>query len=96
MTSNTDKNRELVFYYVYENWPTRVANDLMAVGVPLALMGIGVWLESGAMQWFGFVLASLWVFGRAKNAAEKSRMSPQEAANRLAEQFGVFADRAEK
>ncbi len=82
--------------YVFEDWPTRIANDVLSVAVPVVLMGIGVWLESGAMQWFGFILASLWVIGRVKNTAEKYRMTPQEAANRIAERFGVFAERGEK
>ena len=91
MTTPDEKKTELI--YVFENWPTRIANDFISVCVPSSLMGIGVWLESSAMQWFGFILASLWMCSRVATVAKKSTMTPQEAANRIAEKFGVVAER---
>lgn len=42
--------------------------DAGSVGMAAGLIGVGVWVGSGAMQWFGFLLAGLYIFARGSKA----------------------------
>jgi DNA-directed RNA polymerase subunit M/transcription elongation factor TFIIS len=79
-------------FYIQESLGQSLARDLGTFSAVGGVIGLGWWLQSPAMQWFGFVLISLWFMGRIKGVYEKTRVSPQEAANRLLVDYGVTAD----
>lgn len=53
------------------------------------LIGVGVVVDSGAMQWAGFLFAVMWMFARVSNRASRARKTAQEAANYLRDKYGV-------
>lgn len=44
-----------------------IVTDLVSAGTLLGLIGIGMWLDSAALQWFGGALAMLHILGRASH-----------------------------
>ena len=88
MAENKDE-RTLV--YIYQTKLEATLSDIRSLVVLVALMGIGVWLQSPAMQWFGFILGALWIIGRVTLAEKKGRMTPQQAADLIAKTFNVRA-----
>lgn len=69
-----------------------VARDVISFAMTVALIGVGVLLDSGAMQWFGFVAAVIFTFARVSGAQKKHTMTAQAAADLLAEKYGVRAN----
>jgi hypothetical protein len=64
---------------VAQSWARDASSFVMAV----VMMGVGVWLESGAMQWVGAFMWFLAMLNMAMNAARK--MTVAEARKRLDE-----------
>lgn len=85
----SDKPETII--YVYETVLQSVARDVTSTLSLAALTGIGVALNSSAMQWLGFILASLWIIGRVTTSVNTHRVTPQKAADLLKETFGVTA-----
>lgn len=56
-----------------------------------SLIGIGVFLESNAMQWFGAVMAMFFIIGSMAKA-KKQTVTPEKAAQYLYDNFGAKAD----
>lgn len=70
---------------VWQSLQRDIITFIMIVGV----IGTGRWLNSDAMQWIGFMMLCLGAVSVAKSG--QRRMPPQQAANMIAEKFGVFA-----
>jgi hypothetical protein len=65
------------------------ARSLVSYGIILGLIGIGILTGSDAMQWVGAILAMLSLVGMAKSHSDRSKKTPQEAADYLTRNFGV-------
>jgi hypothetical protein len=65
---------------------------LLALASVVAVIGLGVLLNSEAMQWLGFLCVILSALLLALRQG-KSRVTPQEAADRLLRDFGVVGQR---
>lgn len=57
--------------------------DATTCAVFVVLIGLGWWIDSNAMQWFGGVLAFLFAMGRASVALAKATCTVAEARARL-------------
>lgn len=86
---STKANETVVI--IHETVIQCVLRDLVTVVGLVALIGIGVALDSRAMQWCGFILGMLALFTRVGRVPGIYRCKPQEAANILKEKFGVTA-----
>ena len=75
--------------YLHETVAQSWLRDIGSFAVAFSLMGVGHLMGSSAMEWFGFVTASITLISWAQS--QSCRMTPQQAADRLAEDFGVHA-----
>ena len=67
----------------------RLLGNLLVAGIQVGIIGIGVWVNSTAMQWAGFlaVVLVVWAWAKARPAR-----TPQEAADHLREKYGAVAE----
>ncbi len=70
---------------VVKNWRDTALHDIASIATFVAFIGIGVLLQSTAMQWAGALLWFIWVLGFASALAKKNRMTIPEARKRLDE-----------
>ena len=56
-----------------------------------AFIGLGIVMNSDAMQWVGAVVGMLTMIGTSIMLAKSSNKTPQEAADFLAKNYGVVA-----
>lgn len=68
-----------------ESWLSDIGTALAIV----AVIGTGWWLGSEAMQWAGFLMLVVGVL--AFRSGRRDRLTPQEAADRLARVYGARA-----
>ena len=82
-----------VVLMVHETVRECIARDVVTFLTFAAMSGLGVLLQSSAMQWIGGLLWLLWMVTRgASNLRSLGfRGTPQQAADMLAERFGVRA-----
>lgn len=66
---------------VIQSWVHDASSAVMFV----ALIGIGVYLQSGAMQWAGAILGFLTISGQASTYINKNKMTVAQARKRLDE-----------
>ncbi|MCO5072082.1 MAG: hypothetical protein M9944_12830 [Rhizobiaceae bacterium] len=78
----TDKIEVVI---VNESLATSLAKDAGTLVVLVSMAGIGVLLESTALQWVGAILGFIWLLSRATSAFSKSRMTIAQARKRLDE-----------
>jgi len=57
-----------------------VLSDTYTALITILIIGVGVVLESGAMQWAGFLLASFFIIVRSIISSSDTSMTPQELA----------------
>lgn len=68
------------------------ARDASSVASIVVLVGLGVLLDSSAMQWVGAALFFVGFMSRCSKMAKScERLTPQQAADHLANEFGVVA-----
>lgn len=67
-----------------------VVSDLFTLFTVAAVIGMGVWLDSSAMQWVGFIMVFVILFSRS--TSKKSTYTPQEAADFIRDEYGVTAE----
>lgn len=77
--------------YIHETLWQSIARDVSTFLMLASVIGLGWWMQSSAMQWAGFIMCALAILNRVGRVYKKSKMSPQEAADRLYDQFGVTA-----
>jgi hypothetical protein len=78
--------------YIYETVLQSWSRDFGTFSCIASLIGIGVILESDAMQWFGAIVGGVWIIVRSASNKHFHRATPQEAANILKRDFGVTAE----
>jgi len=74
-----------------EDWKLSIARDSVTFGGLLACVGVGVWVDSIALQWIGGIMWILGILGRIRHIIDKNRKTPQEAANWLRDKYNVTA-----
>lgn len=57
--------REKEVILVKEPLWSSVIKDTYTIGSLLSAVGVGIWIDSGALQWTAGILWILWVLGRA-------------------------------
>ena len=62
-----------------------IIRDTYSIVSAFVLIGIGVYLGSWAMEWFGFLMAIVVIFARASGARKKMSMTPDEAITKINE-----------
>ena len=65
-----------------------LAKDAGTFATVVSIIGLGRWLDSAAMQWFGFVMAAIFVMVQAST---HETYTPQQAADWLARHCHVRA-----
>lgn len=84
-------SNEKTIIYVHEtalqSWLRDLGSFCSAVGV----IGVGVFLDSDAMQWAGFAMLTVMGMGRASGEYKQWKMTPQQAADAIRDKFGAVA-----
>lgn len=70
-----------------ESW----VRDLSTFASLVGLIGIGVWLDSSAMQWIGAILGFLSILSRASDLRKRSTMTIEQARAKLDEMEAAHA-----
>lgn len=86
--SDTENDIYISYETALYSWVHDASTFVMAAG----LIGLGVYLESTAMQWTGAIVFFLTTIATA--ALDKKRQTPQQAADFLYKKFGVKAEAA--
>ena len=73
---------------IRETLAESIVSNAITFGTVAGLIGLGVWLESGAMQWFGALMAMFSIFARTTGRVRAATMSTSEAR--------AFIDRIER
>ena len=76
---------------VREGFWRSLASDAMSFGTLLAMVGVGVLIDSAAMQWVGGIIWVFWLFSRTAAIKGRHRLEPQAAADWLFSEYGVRA-----
>jgi hypothetical protein len=63
----------------------------VSYGTLLACIGLGVIIQSDALQWIGAILWFVGIISTSVSYATKAHKTPQEAADYLAKTYGVKA-----
>jgi hypothetical protein len=77
----SDRHIMIIHETVAQSW----MRDASSVAGFVALIGIGVWLDSGAMQWTGAILGFLVIAGRMQRVWKDNRYTIEQARKRLDE-----------
>jgi hypothetical protein len=72
---------------VVESVKQSIIKDTFTFVMVTSLIGIGVFLESTAMQWFGAFMAMVGILGAIKKYSQKQTMTPQQAADYLRDNY---------
>jgi uncharacterized protein (AIM24 family) len=78
-------SREIPVVIIHETVLKSWLRDLSTFALFAALIGLGVFLNSSAMQWMGAIIAFLTVCGKASGLHKKNRKSIAEARQFLDE-----------
>ncbi len=70
---------------IKEPWIVSAKRDVVTVIAVFALMLPGIWMDSSAMQWVGFFLFVVFIFGAAKRHLGDATMTLDEAAAKIEE-----------
>lgn len=88
MSGEKTETRVLVLHEtIMQSW----LKDAGTLASTTSIIGIGALLSSSAMQWAGFIMLGFIALCRL-TSARKAHMSPQQAANLLAKEYGVRAE----
>jgi hypothetical protein len=69
-----------------------IIKDTFTFAMVTSLIGIGVVLESNAMQWFGAFMAMIGILGGIKKYSKNGTMTPQQAADYLRDNYGATSE----
>lgn len=78
-----EKKTEIII--IRENWVQSIVSDLFTLVMIVSVTGIGVYLNSNAMQWIGFLILLIVAVNRALSRYGDGRMSIEQARRRLDE-----------
>lgn len=79
------ENKTVEILFVYETAAQSWLRDASSAAMFLALIGIGVWLDSGAMQWVGAILGFFVIISKSIHLGRKNRLTIEQARKRLDE-----------
>ena len=77
---------------IYRSGFTAWLHSAVIWGALLGMIGVGVWLDSTALQWVAALMWFLSVVAYVKNLEKRNPRTPQEAADWLYCEYGVKAD----
>lgn len=85
-----NKREEITLVDLKPSWRGRLATAINVLSIA-AVIGLGVVLNSAAMQWAGFAFAALMICGVAARRHRRGLgiMTPQEAADYLHDRYKV-------
>lgn len=83
----SEKPKYLVRIYQEKTWWRLLLGDASTCAVLVALFSFGWFFESTAMAWAAFVMAFLYLIGKADSKVKK--LTPQEAADFLWTEYQV-------
>lgn len=89
--NDDEKTDEPKVVLLHETVAQSLLRDAGTFCMLVACMGVGWFLDSSAMQWAGFIMFFLFIFGRVMGTAKNNQKTPQAAADWLKEKFGVVA-----
>lgn len=78
---------------LHESWHLSAKRDAFSVLCAFAMIGPGVYLNSSAMQWFGFGAAMAVIFSRASGLRKKHERTLDQAQAEIA---AMLAERNRK
>lgn len=64
--------------------------DASSLALFVSLIGIGVYLDSSAMQWLGAIVGFMVLVGKSINLSNKSKVSFEEARRRIDEIESIY------
>ncbi len=64
-------NKQYVVKVVSEKWWQSILSDVSTFALALGLIGVGVWLQSNAMQWLGVIIFFVTTSVKASNLVKK-------------------------
>lgn len=70
---------------VRENFMESVKRDLFSFTVVVAMVGVGRLIDSDALEWIGGILALLVIFGKASAFGKSSKMTLEQAEQKIRE-----------
>lgn len=79
----------IIKVYRVKPWYRELWSNASSFAVIVGFFAVGWWLDSSAMQWFAFVCAFLWMFGKSTHSIKN--MSAQETADFLRDEYGVVS-----
>lgn len=88
--TQTEKTKDNVIL-IRETTAESIKSDLFSFATACALIGVGVYLESDAMQWTGAALFWMVIMAQASGQKKKTTKTPQQAADWLRDKFNVRA-----
>ena len=62
-----------------------IVRDTYSAAMIFTVIGVGVYLESSAMQWVGFIMAFILLFGASGRLAKADTYEGQDAIDRVIE-----------
>jgi hypothetical protein len=65
------------FIFVHESMKDSIIKDAVTFVMVVGVIGVGVWAESSAMQWAGFLMLGLVALARSVN--NRAFMTPEQA-----------------
>ena len=68
-----------------ETWWRSLVKDAGSFAMVAGLAGVGVLLDSTALQWIGAIMGFLWVMARGSEAMRKAKCTIPEARTKLDE-----------
>ena len=71
-----------------ESVSASIAKDVATFGLAFVLIWVGVYLQSSAMQWFGFIAVCIQAVSSAIGARKRNTYSGQAAIDRVNEILG--------
>lgn len=76
---------------LHETVAASIAKDIASLGGIAGVISLGVYLDSSAMQWAGFVFGTFQIMGVGRRWFADGVTTPQKAADMLRDKFGVTA-----
>lgn len=70
---------------VHESFAQSVMKDMISAVTLLSMVGVGVWIDSAAMQWVAGIAWLLWMAGKSAFDAKNSVFSFEAARKRIDE-----------
>lgn len=74
---------------IRESLRASILSDVVTLLSTFIIIGVGIFADSNAMQWIGFIFVMIFILGRG--LGDKDTFTPQECANWLKKEYNVQA-----